>query len=64
MALAAWANVVIRTGISYHHQSDLQNDSTSKFCEDNNPASSFMVDLAMGYSYEQPTVVRELICER
>ena len=22
-----------------------------------------MVDLAMGYSYEQPTVVKELICE-
>ena len=32
-------------------------------CEDNNHASSFMVDLAMGYSNELPTVIGELICE-
>ena len=37
----------------YTHHNDL----------DNNRASSLMVDLAMGYSNEQPTVVRELICE-
>jgi len=33
------------------------------YAKDNNHASSFMVILAMEYSYEQPTVVGELIFE-
>ena len=41
----------------------LVHNKSAWLCEDNNRASSFMVDLAMGYSNEQPTVVKELICE-
>jgi len=32
------------------------------FCEDNNRVSGFMVDLAIGYYNEHPTLVEELIC--
>jgi len=33
------------------------------FCEDNNRASGFMVDLAIGYYNEHPTIVEESICK-
>jgi len=34
------------------------------FCEDNNRASGFMMDLAIGCYNEHPTMVEELICKR
>ena len=36
---------------------------TRYFCEDNNRASGFMVDLAMGYHNEHPTMVGGSICK-
>jgi len=33
------------------------------FCEDSNRASGFMVDLAIGYYNEHPTMVEESICK-
>ena len=35
----------------------------TEFCEDNNHASSFIVDLAMGYYNEHPTMVGGSICK-
>ena len=48
----------LQQSVAMHHD-----ETMAQFCKDNNHASSFMVNLVMGYSNEQPMVVGELIFE-